>query len=355
MRQEKRQIMTALGPIEPEDLGVCMAHEHILFDFTAGPYVPSQWASPDAESVYPHLERPLSLADRTILRRDPFAIRDNLRQTSVDLAVRELEYYRGSGGRSIVDSTPINQGRMCLGLKEVAHRTGLHVIASTRFYIEAAHRAYVSDASEEELAQVLIGEIREGMDGTDVRPGRISDFRTSAVVSDNEAKCLRAATFASLDTGISIGVHLDAQGSAGLDVVRILTGEGVPVDRIVLEHVDEQPGLKEQLRLADTGCFVQYDTWGMEIYWGPPDYEHTRRDKERAAGLANLVRHGYLSSILVSQDVCLKQLLREYGGEGYSSFLEVGVGFLRREGLDDEAVRAITVDNPARALSMRVG
>ncbi len=68
--------------------------------------------------------------------------------------------------------------------------------------------------------------------------------------------------------------------------------------------------------------------------------------------LGELVARGHADRILLSQDVCHNAQLKAYGGNGYVYLHERFLPRLREAGIDDEVIRTLTVDNPARILTL---
>jgi phosphotriesterase-related protein len=206
----------------------------------------------------------------------------------------------------------------------------------------------------DELADVLVQEIDEGIDGTGVRAGFMGDVGTTRTVSKNEEKCLRAVARAHLRTGVPFGIHVDPSDRQAMIVVRILLEEGVRPERMVMEHMDEQPDHDYHLEVAGTGVYLEFDTWGSEFYYGPPYSVPEPRDIERAECVKHLIDRGHLNQLLLAQDVWLRQLMKKYGGEGYDSLLRYGVPRLRMAGVTDEQIRTMLVENPKRLLPLGV-
>lgn len=73
-------------------------------------------------------------------------------------------------------------------------------------------------------------------------------------------------------------------------------------------------------------------------------------DVQRVAFLKSLLDKGYLSQILLSCDVCLKTLLRTYGGWGYDHLLVNVVPMMKEAGITDSQITTMLKDNPANFL-----
>ena len=63
-----------------------------------------------------------------------------------------------------------------------------------------------------------------------------------------------------------------------------------------------------------------------------------------------LIDLGYLNQLLLTCDLCLKNLLHSYGGWGYDHVLTNIVPMMEDEGVTDEQIKTMLVDNPANWL-----
>ena len=73
-------------------------------------------------------------------------------------------------------------------------------------------------------------------------------------------------------------------------------------------------------------------------------------DERRVAVLAELLRRGHEQRILLATDVCQRNRLHAYGGKGYDHVLTNILPALRREGIGEEQIQMMMVENPARVL-----
>jgi len=99
--------------------------------------------------------------------------------------------------------------------------------------------------------------------------------------------------------------------------------------------------------------FVQFDNFGKEFDIPPEDRAYAgggfASDRERVGAIASLADAGHARRILVTNDLCLKSMLRSHGGRGYAHAMDGVGGMLRAEGIPEGTIRGFTVDNP-RAL-----
>jgi phosphotriesterase-related protein len=221
----------------------------------------------------------------------------------------------------------------------------------TGFYVQPAHPAWVADATVEQLAEHMIGELTVGVAGSGVRAGIIGEIGTRSPIHPDEEKVLRAAARAHRATGAAINVHLAIFAREGQRVLdNLLDEEGLNPARVALSHLDEQPDAAYHRGLAERGVYIEFDCFGSECYFDE-DGVHEPSDAERVDALLRLLDAGFGPRLLLSQDVCTKMQWRRYGGLGYDHILRSIVPRLRRRGVDDATLRLLLVENPARLLT----
>lgn len=339
-------VTTVLGEIEKEDLGVTLPHEHLLIDLRMLVNKPDPAQSPE-------FYEKLRMDNLWRIKGDPYALEDNALLDDKEQAVAEMAAYRAAGGRSVVDVTLRSIGRDPLALREISRRSGVHVVMGCGQYIGAAHEKKVETSTAEELAAEMIGEILEGADGTDVRAGVIGEIGTSEVISENEWKCVDAAAMASLQTGKSIHVHTALFERNGFAVCDRLTALGVKPERIAIDHVDAKTDPDYILALLDRGVYVEFDNFGKEFYV-PKDSKVLRMsfdyDTTRVKVLKMIAERGHLDRVLISNDICLKNMWYQYGGNGYFHMLHNIIPMLRDYGFTQEQIVRLYEKNPQNFL-----
>tara|TARA_B100002003_G_scaffold201523_1_gene193278 strand:- start:69 stop:461 length:393 start_codon:yes stop_codon:yes gene_type:complete len=128
-----------------------------------------------------------------------------------------------------------------------------------------------------------------------------------------------------------------------LEFLKIFQEEGVEPDRVVFGHLDGALEMHELERVAATGAYIEFDLIGIDF---------VNSDKRRAEFLAELVRLGHQDRLLVSQDMCSRSRFKTNGGHGYQHLIDNFLPMLREEGVDEEAIHAMTHLNPARVLAV---
>jgi phosphotriesterase-related protein len=336
--------ITVTGPVPGEELGITLPHEHLLIDFTCR-YRPA--ADESKLGPQPRLE------DRWRLLRCPAGYRANLLGDDVESAVLECSQFAQAGGSTIVDLTGLGLGPDVRGLKRIAERTGLKIIAATGYYIDAALPGWTRTATVDELAQRLIDDVQTGgVEG--IRRGAIGEIAIEGP-TELELRCVRAAARAQSRTGAPVFLHVMSgifpQFRDSTDaIIAMYTHEGGDLRRLVLCHQDGSGDDQAyQERLLAQGLWLEYDTFGSEGVFALEDrYIQLPTDTQRIQELAGLVAAGYAGQLLISQDVCYQTGKRSWGGTGLAHILESLPPRFAAAGIDARALESIMRDNPRR-------
>ncbi len=301
------RVMTVSEPVPPEELGITLPHEHIIVDLRHWGYD---------------------------------GILDD-----VELAIDELRPFKDTGGGAVVDITNECMGRNVQALKRVAEETGLHIVTATGYYTEPYYPPHVYQLSTNKLAERMVKELTEGIDGTGIRAGIIGEIGTVRdFISPAGERVFRAAARAHLQTGAPISTHTHLEELIP-DQLEILQDEGVDPRRVTIGHLGDQRNIDRLREIAATGVYLEIDHVGLE---------ERQRDHQRAKTVARLIREGYLPQLLLSMDVCFKSRLHWYGGTGYDHLLKTFVPLLLAEGVTESAIHTMLVENPQRALAFDV-
>lgn len=132
-----------LGPIDADDLGVTLPHEHLILDMAVR-HLPQ----PDEELI----GRQPSLVDRWRLIRDPARYLVNLQGTDTDSAIFEVAQFQAAGGKTIVDLTAVGLSPHPKQLRTIAESLDVNVIAGTGYYISQSLPPWVATSSVTQLA-----------------------------------------------------------------------------------------------------------------------------------------------------------------------------------------------------------
>ena len=130
------KIMTVAGPIDPDDLGTTIMHEH-LFIALAKQVAPDERSPASDVALW---GEKLTL-ENLHLARSRRSIFDNWILSDEDLAIREAMEFRKMGGDSIVEMTSTGIHRDPEGLLRVSRATGLNIVMGSGWYQKAYHPA----------------------------------------------------------------------------------------------------------------------------------------------------------------------------------------------------------------------
>ncbi|NGN62343.1 aryldialkylphosphatase [Streptomyces sp. A7024] len=315
-------VRTVLGDIDGADLGVVFAHEHLLM--TGG------WP----------------------VRQEP-----DFRLDSVDSAVAEVGPARELGLGTVVEMTPLGFGRSPDGLRAIAERTGVHIVATTGFhksgYYDDLH--WLHHYPVDTVADLLTAEIEAGMDvhglaGPVIHrsPARAGIIKIAAEYhrfGPGIRRLVPAIAQAHRRTGAPVATHCD-KGTMAYELLDALAAEGVPEDAVILGHIDHDPDPDKLAALAERGAYLAFDMPGRAKY-GP--------DSEIVDLIAHLTDRGLADRLLLGSDLARRSYWTTLGGgPGLPYLLRTFVPRLRAAGLGSTADAALT-GNPRRALALRRG
>ena len=229
------------------------------------------------------------------------------------------------------------------------------------FYVNDSHPDYVENISVKKLAEHIISDILEGVEGTGIKSGIIGEIGCSWPLTVNEKKVLAASAIAQKETGSSILIHLGRNERSHEEILEVLIENKADLSRTILGHIDRTIFDREQLiDIAKTGCYLEWDLFGNESsvcnetlisrYFDNPSINHPN-DGTKLNTILDLVTEGYGNKILFAQDICTKDRLFKYGGHGYAYILKHIVPYMYSRGFTKQAIENILVNNPADALT----
>ncbi len=337
-------VQTIGGPVPASELGVTLTHEHLMVNLRCN------WSPSDDPGL---AFLPLAPERLGRIRANPFAARDNLLIDEPQVMAGELRRYREAGGRTIVDATPPGLGRDVRTLAWLQEQAGVNVIAGCGYYVQATHPPGMETRSVDEIAAEMIRDIREGMDGTDLRAGVIGEIGVTAFpMHPDERKVLEAAAVAQRETGCAIITHSAAGDDSPFEVLGVLAGAGADLTRVIQSHLDDRfrTELDSYRRVAEMGANLGLDTFGRHLYYRARQ-GWLASDDVRISAVVMLIEDGLVDHILPAQDICFKHELGAYGGHGYEHFMVNIVPRLIERGVTHEQIDRILRLNPARVLS----
>ena len=334
-----KKAMTINGLLEADKLGHILPHEHIIMEFPNWGY----------NRLYPELEnKKVTMDILGKLKRDVWSCDDNLRLDEKDIMIEEILSFKKQGGSTIIDATTLGLGRDVKTVSEIAYKTGVNIIVGTGYYINSGHPKEVGEKSISQLESWMVEEVTKGIDGTKIRAGFIGEIGMSNPIHPDEEKVLRAALRAHRETGAPVSIH-----QFGEEVLRkidsIILEEGVSPNKVILCHMGSHT-LEMCIWAASKGYYVEIDSFGDELYSNALAGQITR-DNDSIRLVKILINNGYLKQILISSDICVKILLKKYGGWGYEHIIKHIKPFMLREGISQKAIDSMIYYNPMEVIA----
>lgn len=301
-------LITTLGPRTAGELGPILPHEHVFVDLRT-------WQQPG-----------FGEADVTEV---------------VEVMSPYLRDVQQQGVTAIVEPGPIGVGRRADILLAVSQAVGLPLVAPTGVYREQWIPPFVREGSTEQLRDLFIAELTDGIEDTGVRAGWIKIGASDNGITEAEGKVLRAAVAASIATGATIGSHTlsGAVARQQLDLIERLGGRP---DRFVWIHAHVEPDRAIRLELARRGCWIELDGIGDPA-----------QDQEFVDMTRELLDAGCAESVLLSQDRGWFDPAQPRGGTPlpYTALFGRFLPLLAAHGVDEATLATLTRHNPFRAFA----
>ena len=308
---EPGSVMTVLGPIPADRLGYVLPHEH--------PYCQLRQAAHRYDF--------------------PDQFDDDRVVTAEVAAFGEL------GGTTLVDLTVPDIGRSPERLRKLSENTGVQIVMGCGWYRGNYYRSeeLIDKRTVGSLADQLIAEITDGVDGTGIKPGVIGEIGVEKTwVAPAEERVLRAAARAHKATGLALGA-IHAIGPVAPDILTIFEEEDVDMSRVAVGHCDSYPHMDFLEGLIERGALVMFDNCGQYS-------DLTAFEQHIMLTVKELVDEGLEDYVLLSHDTCKFPQFRIHGGPGFVYLSETFLPALRNLGIADETIKKITHDNPRRWL-----
>ena len=312
-------VETVNGPVDVEELGLTLIHEHFRTIDEAGRF------------QFPHLYD---------------------EQGEWDAAISSANAVKGHGVRTVVEPSAMFLYRDAAFSKRVADESGLQVVLATGIYTYDHLPQFLLSRDEDAVAAIFVHEIEHGIQGTGIKPAFIKCAADEPGVTPNVEKVHRAAARASLQTGRPIMAHSRPASGTGLEQMRIFREEGVDPAKVQVAHTGDTDDLDYIERLLDTGCWIGMDRYGIDIYLPTEPRQKT---------VLTLLEKGHADRMFLSQDYCstidwfpleVQDYLKANEVPNWSmTFLfEEVIPELKERGMTDEQLDQMMVENPKRWL-----
>mgnify|MGYP000271261279 CR=1 FL=1 len=319
-------INSVLGAISPDDLGITLMHEHLIFGFPGWQY----------DSAAPPYDR----------------------EETVNTCVEMIKEAKRYGLKTIIDATPNDGTRDPELYKIVAEKAEINIICATGLYSAADGasayfriRAGVSKEYKKiinEIYETFMRDICQGIGNSGVRAGVIKIGTSKGRIAPYEEMVMEAAAMAQKDTGVPIITHTEA-GTMGPQQADYLISKGAEINRLAIGHMCGNANLKYHLEVLQKGVFICFDRFGFNLAFP---------DTLRIGTLVGLIGLGYEKHIMLSHDCVLKWLGRKLPVPETSASLVANwnlthifkniIPAMKRANITDERIKTIIIDNPRR-------
>jgi phosphotriesterase-related protein len=256
------RIETVTGPVDADELGVTLIHEHVLFRDEG---VADQWPGFYDE------------------------------ETELQAAIEQLSNVAEHGVETVVDPTAMFGGRNVEFMRQASEQGGVRLVPCTGIYTYDYLPHYFANRSEDQMAEHFVADIERGIQGTDIKAAFLKCAADEPGVTPNIEKVHRAVARASVQTGAPIMAHSRPASETGPRQLEILTEEGVDPTKIQIAHTGDTDDLDYIERILDSGAWIGLDRYGLEMFL-PMD--------RRNATTLELLRRGYADRLFISADFC---------------------------------------------------
>jgi phosphotriesterase-related protein len=265
-------------------------------------------------------------------------------------SVDRLQELKSLGVQTFVDPCPMDIGRDPEFMAEAAQKSGMTIIGATGLYhSEFGIPAYFHAMPEEQIAEIFVNDLTEGMAHTGIKAGIIKTATTAGQVTEQEEKAHRAAGRAQVATGAPIITHTDEKGPMGLAQLDLFESRGVRPDRVAIGHSCGNGLIAYLLAVLDRGAWLSFDRFGFAI---------SASDEVRIASLMALISTGRANRVMLAHDsvACFlsrgfnppEEIARLLANWHPAHLIKNIFPRLRDLGVSDDTIRTMMVDNPRR-------
>jgi len=310
------QVETVRGPVDSSALGSTLMHEHVF------------------------------VLNEEIRRNYPADFDEDAR---VSHAVAQLGKAVQRGIGTIADATVIGLGRDIDRIKRVAALTPMNIIVATGIYTFSEVPFYfryrsrrMTASREDPMTEMFVADITGGIAQTGVKAAFLKCAIDEQGLTRGVERILRAVARAHVLTGAPVTVHTHPASKSGLVALRILGEEGADLSRVVVGHSGDSRDTDYLIQLADSGCLLGMDRFGIGM---PPSLPW------RADTIAALCQRGYAGSMVLSHDAaCYIDWYPhdEAKAGNYTYIHDEVLPALTERGVSAAQIEAMLVANPRR-------
>jgi phosphotriesterase-related protein len=306
-------VQTVLGPVDVDDLGLILAHEHLFTDLRT-PDEPGQGQGDPADVV--RVMKPY------------------------------LDEVWEAGATALIECSPPGVGQNPVVMEALAKQSQVTIVMPTGLYRQQWIPQDKLEMSDAELTDWMVGEIADGIQGTSVKAGFIKMGVSNEAITDDEARNLRAAARAAKTSGVIVASHTSGPlgGQHALEELDILASQGLPGEQFNWVHAQHADvGFHQQA--AERGAYFGFDGLKQE------------QEDHYVKLVLDALEAGLEKHILLSHDNGWYRPGEPDGGASQvRGFTYLIVGFLprlRQEGVSEALIKQMVETNPKRAFRVR--
>jgi phosphotriesterase-related protein len=325
-------VQTVTGPIDADELGTTLVHEHLIYRDEAV----AQW--------WPHLG--------SVVPVDPPRACEPAELHGV--AMESARAVAERGVRTICEPTGMFGGRDVEFSRRVSQESGVQVVPCTGIYTYDYLPMFFVTRDADAMADLFVHDIEDGIQGTGIKAAFLKCAADEPGVNENVEKVHRGVARASVRTGAPIMAHSRPASQTAHRQIEIFEEEGVDLSRVQIAHTGDTDDLEYIERVLDKGVYIGMDRYGLEVFL---PFER------RNATVTALLERGYADRMFLSQDYCAtldwypvemeQQLLEAGAAKDWSMTLvfDQVIPILREAGMTDQQLDTMMVENPKRWLT----
>ena len=319
-------VNTVCGPLSSGELGLTLAHEHLVigmpgweYDFTMAPFN---------------------------------------RKETVDACMETMSQIKAVGVKTVIDPAPMDVGRMPDLYREVSEKSGINIICTTGYYSESAGAStYWKTMSAfkdvvDDITEMFVTEITKGIGNTGIKAGAIKVASGEGAITDYEKLFFCAAAKAHQETGVPIITHTTG-GTMGPEQAELLISQGANPKNIMIGHMSDNVDIEYHLKVLKQGVYDSMDRLGLQ------GFENIPMDEEKYPVITELIKT-YNDQLLLSHDSIAfwlgRPIFDDIPEEAQWLFenhhplhlFQNIIPILKKDGVTDEQIRIILEDNPRR-------
>ena len=204
-------------------------------------------------------------------------------------------------------------------------------------------------SGEDPMTEMFVDDITKGIAGTEVRAGFLKCAVDEPGLTPGVERVLRAVCQAHAETGVPVTVHTHAGSFAGRAVLEVLRAEKADLAKVVLGHSGDSTDLDYLSELADAGCLLGMDRFGVDVI---------RPFEDRVSTVAAMCERGYADRMVLSHDASCyidwipAEVISQFAPAWhYEHLFDDVLPALRERGVTESQIQTMLVDNPRRYFS----